>query len=212
MSERGAARSATDWAELLNRVGLMVVMALISLLLLSAPALADDAPDDEGFAVDDEEDGEGPDWASTGPYILATANFALEDFKNEGPLDWDNAGGTSLRVGYRLLPRLAVETQVEWFNFDANGGVDYDSFVVTGNWRAYFTKTRVRPYMLLGIGILIARGDLDGEDVVIRSGLGLDINITEHWAGVAEVVYVPAINKLSDFDYMSAGVGIQYNF
>jgi opacity protein-like surface antigen len=214
-AEPDAAARGTSVGRPLSQLLFYSIAILIGVSSLTLPAVADEM-DGESIAIPgveeppEEEEGE-PDWARTGAYVMASAHYAIEDIKGPG-LDWKDAPGASFRVGYRIVPRLSIEAQAEWEPFDSHAGPNFDAWTVTVNWRAYFTKTRIQPYMLLGVGALMARGDVEGNDVILRVGLGIDWNITENIGIVTEAQYVPALENLSPIDFFSVGLGLQYKF
>jgi opacity protein-like surface antigen len=90
--------------------------------------------------------------------------------------------GFTARLGYRLHPRLAVETEVNWMNpwdlkseadFSSNirdevpfsGNIRVEPIVVTANAKFYLLTGRFQPYVSVGNGVYF----LDIED----KGLGL---------------------------------------
>jgi hypothetical protein len=46
----------------------------------------------------------------------------------------------------------------------------------------------------------------------IRGGGGVAYHINEHWSMNSEVTYVYPLLAVEDLDYLSVGVGIQYQF
>ena len=151
-----------------------------------------------------------PDFGRTGLYLGLAGTYAVEGF-DDSPFPVDDSLGLNLRLGYRPLPRLGLELQAEWAEgFHLKGtGVDVETWTVTANYRAYFTDSRVQPYLLLGVGFMNAEAlGFSTIDFAGRVGGGVDIGVTDRIAVVLEVSYVGA----SDLDYTSISWGLQYRF
>jgi hypothetical protein len=107
------------------------------------------------------------------------------------------------------------------------------SWVVTANLKGYIlTAGNLQPFLLLGAGMM--KGELDGRTIrdpvdasVIcdcstlsydafsflgRMGGGLDYYFTPHIVGTVDLTYVLPVGDLSDFPYISGGLGLQYRF
>ncbi len=147
----------------------------------------------------------------------------------------ENTAGANLRVGYRMHPRVATELQWEWlvpsdvqvklqsggeFKTD-DSAFELQTWVVTANLKGYIlTRGNLQPFLLLGGGII--SGDLDGRDeygfdadgfsFLGRMGGGLDYYFTPHIVVTADLTYVLPTGTLSDFTYISGGLGLQYRF
>jgi hypothetical protein len=153
--------------------------------------------------------------ANTGFYLGAGATYAIENFDGGGFPSADNSWGANGFVGYRVLSRLALEVQAEWAEgFDlGSGGIEIESWVVTANARAYFTETRVQPFLLVGLGALTAKGGGVRETgFAARAGGGLNIWATERLSVLMEVTYVGATGDVSDLGYGSFILGLEYHF
>jgi opacity protein-like surface antigen len=156
-----------------------------------------------------------PDYGRTGIYASIAGLYALEKFDYSDSAD--NSFGLNGRVGYRVLPRLGLEVQAEWAHgFDISSGGSAETWAVTANARAYFTESRIQPYVILGFGFLTQNGPsaISGKGIgfAARAGAGVDIGITDRIAVVLEGTYVGATGNVSDVGYGSLLWGVQYRF
>jgi hypothetical protein len=145
--------------------------------------------------------------------------------------------GANVRVGYRMHPRVAAEVQWEWL-FPANipltikdsetgefltddNAFEVRSWVVTANLKGYvLTASNFQPFLLLGAGMMSGEADgrqmyefsADSFSFVGRMGGGLDYYFTPHIVGTVDLSYVLPVGELSDFPYVSGGLGLQYRF
>jgi opacity protein-like surface antigen len=181
-----------------------------------------------------------PDYARTGPYLGVGAAFAWDDFDIRGRDDPDMAFGVNGWGGYRLLPFLAVELQVEYVNgFDTR--MEFQSFIpgfgsnvvksemeaviFTGNLKAYLPLGRFQPFVLAGMGLgyvkrdstvsidaLTFRSSDSDTDLVVRLGGGFDFYVLEALALQLSSSYVLPTGDFDGFDYVSLIAGLQYRF
>ena len=151
----------------------------------------------------------------------------------------DASASLGVRGGYRFLPRLAGEVQLEWLSeasasvtgntefpggmtFDGSEIYDFDGWSATANVKGYVLTGQVQPYLMVGLGVL----SIDAKDrlgiglpedetgLVGRIGGGVDYNFTETIYGSFEVSYMQPILKtdLRPFTYVVGSVGIGYRF
>jgi opacity protein-like surface antigen len=108
--------------------------------------------------------------------------------------------------------------------------VEVKSWVVTANFKGYvLTAGNLQPFLLLGAGMM--KGEFDGKVVVKdeddaveyrvstdsyaflgRMGGGLEYYFTPHIVGTVDLTYVLPVGDLSEFTYVSGGLGLQYRF
>jgi hypothetical protein len=102
-----------------------------------------------------------------------------------------------------------------------DGAFEVKTWVVTANLKGYVMTTgNLQPFLLLGAGMM--KGELDGEEIygfsadgfsfLGRMGGGLDYYFTPHIVGTVDLTYVLPVGDLSDFPYVSGGLGLQYRF
>jgi opacity protein-like surface antigen len=104
------------------------------------------------------------------------------------------------------------------------------SWVVTANLKGYvLTAGNLQPFLVLGAGMM--NGEVDGEvtkddaggttrhrvsvdgfSFLGRMGGGVDYYFTPHIVGTVDLTYVLPVGDLSDFPYISGGLGLQYRF
>ena len=187
------------------------------------------------WAADD-----GDQYDKTGVYLTAMGLYAiplekgdLEDSANRAlgagsRSNIDNSLGASGRLGYRLHPRFAIETQFEFLSSIEVDAEDVDGnekkseinfFALTGNAKAFLLTGRFQPYLAAGAGWSRARFDPPGsgaksrhDGFATRLGAGFDLYGSEDIALSTEVAYVLNTGKLEDLDYLSIGVGLTLRF
>jgi opacity protein-like surface antigen len=133
--------------------------------------------------------------------------------------------GIQGRLGYRFIPHLAAEVQAEYlFGFDTK--VDGEKvakhtiLTATANAKVFAMTEDIQPFAIVGAGVLYANlGDDGGFDVsadavgpAMRAGAGIDLYLSENIVVSAETTYVLPFANVSDLDYLSVGVGVQYRF
>jgi opacity protein-like surface antigen len=170
-----------------------------------------------------------------GFYVAAQGLYAFENFQ-VSPLEGKNALGFKGRVGYRFLPMLAAEGEIEWAKFDLDipagvgavtgGGLkvaELQAHTFTLNLRAYappevmLLDGRLEPFLVGGVGFMNA--DVSGQGVsdsatrfAGRGGAGIEFHVTDHVSVIGDAEYVASTNELQDFGYLSVGWGVLINF
>jgi opacity protein-like surface antigen len=156
---------------------------------------------------------------------------AQEVYGPTASLSVDNSFGFNGRVGYRCHRWFSAEVGVEWldgFKTDLsdpgpiNIGIDIEPIVVTANMKGYLLTGRYQPFLLVGGGVMTAefkfRGDpgspgsITETEYAMRFGGGVDLYATKNVVVSLEADYVLPVSSLSDLDYISIGVGLQYRF
>jgi len=195
--------------------------------LLSAPA---QAADDELL------------YAQRGIYLGAGGNFMLMTRKSDiaGDVekslgdtpglqsDVDDSFGMNARLGYRLNPKLAVETQFEWasnIEVDSrlNGVASTEKIalmVLTGNAKYFLLTGRIQPYLVAGAGWGRSRvkpatgGSREREDGwAARGGAGVNLYGNRDVAFNLETTYVyPAGGQIKNLDNFSFTAGLTLFF
>lgn len=129
----------------------------------------------------------------------------------------DNGIGASGRVGYRFMPMIAGELQVEYSgDFIDCCGADLSETLVTVNGKVYFLQQRFQPYALVGLGggfvDTSGLGGLDESGFVAKVGGGLDFYINESFGVMFDAVYNIGTGDLDEFNYTSLGWGLFVRF
>jgi len=144
---------------------------------------------------------EADDYARTGGYVGGGMLGAINDTELD---DLGGSLGFDVRGGYRLLPRLAVEGQVSYFdNFGGNFGVaDVDLKALTGtaNVKAFPLTGRVQPYAQLGVGATY----LDAEAHFLGNTIAEDsaTEFTFRGGGGVDVYLRPSVSLYTDVSYV----------
>jgi opacity protein-like surface antigen len=176
-----------------------------------------------GAAVAAEPDG--TDYARRGWYVGGGATYAFEQLPDHHDLKVDDSPGFKILGGYRVLPNLAAEIDVDYLHgFDVK--IDgYDAASIRGvattlNGKGYLATGRVQPYGVAGVGGLYVAG-LDSSlhnvlgvngGFLTRFGGGLDLYATEHVVLNAEATYDLPTGNVSDLRFVPLTIGAQYRF
>lgn len=172
-----------------------------------------------------------------GFYVTAQGLYAFNNFQNLGGLQGDNGLGFKGRIGYRFLPMVAAEGEIEWVNLGLNipagvagapgGGINVASVTYhtfTANVKVYpppdlqILEGKLEPYLLGGLGfanVNISGQGIDGESFTRfagRGGAGIEYHVTDHFSVVGDAEYVASTNELKNLGYLSVGWGFSYNF
>ncbi len=149
-----------------------------------------------------------------------------EDFVAGGVnFDIDPSVAVDLRYGTRIASHVAWEWQLEYApEFEATCAcidesaseikTKYSVFSFGINSKIFATTSRIQPYGLFGLGFTMINIKNGPDDIgpSIRGGGGVAYHINEHWSMNSEVTYVYPLLAVEDLDYLSVGVGIQYQF
>jgi opacity protein-like surface antigen len=173
------------------------------------------------------------DYTRLGPYLGIGVAGGLEDFGGGLGAFGDSAGFT-FRAGYRLMPYLAVEGLYEYMDdfgltttlldgIKARADLRTHNFSIMG--KLIFPLGFVQPYLSGGVGFLNSDStvkvrrtgrELRVEDSATefagRVGAGLDLVATSQLALTLDSGYVLPTERLSDFNYISFGMGVRYTF
>ncbi len=186
-------------------------LTLIAMIGIPARVQAEEAEDDYG---------------RSGFYLGAGLGLGFEQFEDTGGLDIDTGIGVDVWAGYRMIPNVAAELQLEYIDrLDSSfGGVEFEGNVLTftGNLKVYLTTGRVQPFAVVGIGFLRleveALGVSESEtDFAARLGGGVDFYISPNLSLGATASYVVTVSSPSQvdndgLDYVSLVLGVQYRF
>jgi opacity protein-like surface antigen len=164
------------------------------------------------------------------------ANFFNKYIEENQPIEVvsiDPAGSFNARGGYRVWPWLAFEAMYEGA-YDSQikvldrpfAKLSTHSFV--GNLKLLLPIKRFQPYIMVGAGGQYGQfssnlpdpfADLSRWDVTLRTAVGLDFYITEHW--VLDTELAPSV-RFKDYDDIPSAttdnvtltwsVGVQYRF
>jgi opacity protein-like surface antigen len=158
-------------------------------------------------------------------YLGLGAGFGFENFDDTGGLDIDDAYGFDVWGGYRFVPHVAAEAQLEYLNgFDASiFGIDLDgqALAVTGNVKVFpfaNLSDRVEPFLYAGMGVgwfeidAGPLGDTDEADFIGRFGGGIDLYLSQNVALQVSSSYVLTTGDLDGLDWVSLVAGLQFRF
>jgi opacity protein-like surface antigen len=186
-----------------------------------------------GVVAGEESDADEDAYARQGWLAGVGGSYAIEVFEDDVVADFQNSFGVNGRAGYRCHPRFSAEVEVEWLDgfetvisdskFGKIFAFDAEPLVVTVNTKGYLLTGRYQPFVLLGMGAMMA--DLGVRDLVaglpgsvsetgfaMRFGGGIDFYATKHVVVSVEADYVLPFDDLEGLDYISIGLGLQYRF
>lgn len=183
-------------------------MAILVLAVFAFPAAA--------------EDGEDTDFSREGPYLGLSGNFVGDlSTKNlsESPAlgsATSHTGGAELRIGFRLVPEMALELFGDWAHL---GGRNPWSIGFTT--KLYVMEIfdeenqggRIQPYVMSSAGII--SGDLDKSkdpSASFKFGAGLDYWLTEDLALVTQVAYNLNAGEASRYKTINASLGFNWRY
>ena len=146
------------------------------------------------------------------------------------PVDYRPAVAPNVLVGYRLLPRLALEGEVGWFGLqkfeeerDELTESDVEMLVATANAKVFVLTEKFQPYALLGVGYQradiettpdgMAKMSDDESGLTLRFGAGIDYYVAENVILSFQASYLMPTGSVDDFDFFSIRpLGLQYRF
>jgi len=229
----------TEGEAILRRWARLVAVVLGLLLLVSAPALAQD----------DDEETEPGEFGRKGLYVALLAGYGYQ--MNGFVEQYDVGVATSSngspqiggRVGYRILPPLAVELQLDYLTGASTnvtllansspaplppgavfGRFDVDALSFTPNIRIYMLPGRVQPYGVLGIGLFWSSlddvqpaalgffADRSETTFLLRAGGGLALQITDEIAVELGAEYIRPSAQNAPFRNVSFTGALLYKF
>jgi opacity protein-like surface antigen len=159
------------------------------------------------------------DYARPGLYAQLNGVASFDSFDGVPSSVLDTAIGASGRVGYRLMPMLAIEGQVEYSgDFVDCCDTDITTTLLTANAKFYVLQDQVQPYLLAGMGGAFANvntsgfGSADENAFAVKVGGGVDFYVNERFGLMLEAVYNIGTGDLDDFNYTGLGWGAFYRF
>jgi opacity protein-like surface antigen len=176
-------------------------------------------------------------------YLGLGAAWNHENFDLDGGrADFEDTYGVNLRVGYAFNPRLALELNGDWAEFDLDGydigdrgglqvDVDGDVEVMTliPTLKLMFPAGALRPYAHFGIGwmqadaslraasalggsFLTTDGQVDDDDLASKAGGGIDLFLNENISLMGEYNYFWGWDTLDEVRYHNVTAGIALHF
>ena len=210
-----------------------------AMLALGSPAAADGAACAAAAPATDGEGAASTDSLLKNFYAGVGGGAAFENFDQDSGIvpraQVETASGTlNLRAGYAAHPNLSAELMWEYYTgWDSRSGAPVagtEGWSLTGNVRAYATRTRLRPFALFGMGVGHFKPDkrqtfcdigsggpscstFGGQTgFVARFGGGVEALVTESWVVGLETAYVVTAADLENLDYVTTDLVITYQF
>jgi opacity protein-like surface antigen len=162
-----------------------------------------------------------------GGYFFAITGFAAVE---NSPLIGQNntyivSGGFDMRAGARHNRWFATDLTGQYVHNFVSGSDAFLAWGITANERFYFTKRRFQPYVAAGLGflnikarkspILTPAGPVSvptgfSPGFVMRFGAGLESYVNESFIITLDCYYNLPVGKIDGFDYIAAGLGLQF--
>lgn len=180
---------------------LRAITACFASLLILAPSAA--------LAQDED------DYSREGPYLGLDALLAIETSSDE--FDVFAPFGLAGRLGFRMLPQLAIELEGEWAYL---GGRNPWSLSVVSKLYllAFFDGVsllddRLQPYFVSSVGIIVGelgRGQVPASS--FRFGAGADYWLSHDLAVTGQFVYVANGGDATDYDSVNLRLGATWRY
>lgn len=200
-----------------GRSGLVLALVL-GLLTTAEPAAAQWAEPPDGD----------PPLGRSGAYVGLAGFYALQNFDDQtaidtaSDIDATDTGGVSVKGGFRIDERWAVDVAFQYFGeFElasfANDGTplardEFDGWTLMLNGRMFLHSGTFQPFLSAGAGALVMHKTGPDGAFAMRLGGGLDVYLTDHLVLDNEVTYVLPAPKLEDFQYMTATFGLTWRY
>ena len=160
-----------------------------------------------------QDDGE-TDFSREGPYLGLSGSF-VGDLSTDN-LSISDTGGAEIRLGFRMVPEMALEIGGDWAYHD--GRNPWSTFVAL---KLYVMEIldeenqggRVQPYFVSTAGII--SGDLGKSkdpSASFKLGLGLDYWITKDIAVVVQSAYNFNSGEASRYQTVTGSLGVSWRF
>jgi len=162
---------------------------------------------------------EGTDHGRLGGYAGGGLGLGFAEFTGDGAgkLDFSTGVGLDVWAGYRLLPNVAFEAQLEYLDRFNAGPLEMSVLTFTGNIKGYFSTGQFQPFGVVGVGVTRGSAELggasgSGSGFAARLGAGADYWLTESVSVGATYSYVFTTGGADGLDYQSFVMGAQYRF
>lgn len=161
------------------------------------------------------------DFARAGAYAGLYGIEAFENFHTSSSgVDSGNSDlGAGLKIGYRVMPEVAVELlaeNVKGFRLSDSSVTANMTLVNFGLVGKYYLATeRFQPYLLAGAGVAsshVRHFDYDKQGGFLRGGLGMDVYLIDHVAVFGEANYNRMVGGVSDLHHIDLQLGLLFRF
>jgi opacity protein-like surface antigen len=166
------------------------------------------------------------DFARGGYFFAVTGFAAIEN----SPLIGQNgqyivSGGFDIRAGARHNRWIATEVTGQYVHNFVSSSDAFLAWGITINERFYLTKRRFQPYVAAGLGFLNIKarnspiftpaGPVNvptgfSPGFTTRFGVGLESYVNENFVITLDAYYNLTIGKIEGFDFIAAGLGVQF--
>ncbi len=159
-----------------------------------------------------------------GVYVGGSFAATFENFSNTRPFDFDEALGTTVRLGSRVHPLVAIEAQYEWtgvFEAEELGAeIDLEFHMITANGKLFLFPGAIEPYLMAGMGY--GRGEIEGggtltgsdrgDGFVLRVGTGAQVGLIDWLSLDVGAGFLLPAGDIDDFSYFSVNAGLNVHF
>lgn len=169
-------------------------------------------------------------------YVGIGGSYVSEDFKING---FDDTWGGNLKIGYKLHPMADIEFDFDYldtfdqgesfsllgYNVDERAELDVTTYMIALKGNFPISSERVRPFVVVGAGVMTADADIhisvngisssagsDNTDFCGKVGLGLDLFATPNISIGVEGNYTLGFNDVEDIRYFQFTLGAALHF
>lgn len=153
-----------------------------------------------------------PSW-----YITPSLNVLRPDHK----FGVDDGGGVGLRWGKPLSPSWDVQFGATFARAKDNG-LRYDQTTLGADWLYMFSRDRLRPFLLMGLGAERSKLNGSGMDAsktspYVNAGLGFQYAISDQWSTQVDFRRMHSYLRNNDFGFNRSNnntltVGLTFTF
>lgn len=181
---------------------LFASFGLLSILVLSTAAVAEDDAD----------------YSREGPTLGLDALYAVDASSDR--FDFPNTGGLAVRIGFRMVPELAVGIEGEWS--DLGGRDPWSISTLVKLYLFEFMKEnpldsvlggRLQPFAVTSVGVT-SGGFERGRNpaATFRIGAGSDYWLNADLALTAQVAYVGNAGDATDYSSVNLRLGVTWRY
>ena len=153
----------------------------------------------------------------SGPYVGIGPGIGFINISPSPGISLDPAYGFDIWFGHRIIPFVALETQLEYLNgFTRSGVPSVNNVAFTANVKAYplaSISDRIEPFVYVGVGLVyVELSGLDTTEFLPRFGGGVDLYVTDTVAFQISGSYALGTGAVDGVDYGSVVFGPQFSF
>lgn len=177
-------------------------LGLLAILFSSTAALAEDAAD----------------YSREGPTLGFDALYAID--ASSSSADFPNTGGLAVRIGFRMVPELAVGIEGEWSDLGGRNPWSISTLaklyvleLLDSNPLESVLGGRLQPFVVSSIGITAGHlGHGTEPAATFRFGAGSDYWLSSDLALTSQLVYVGNAGAATDYSSVNLRLGVTWRY